>query len=143
MPEPMAPRLRPLRAGLWFAVLFGLAHIAGHFTFFGAEQPRADLAAGRTAMLAATIETAGLATNRWQLFLFFSLALSVGTVGFGWLGLATLRAAQDLPAVARTIGRVGLMFGLALLGIGAAHAVLQPIIAGAGVALCCALSLRR
>lgn len=118
------------------AILFGLAHLAGHFVFFGSDQPSALLAAGREAMLAARIETGGMRTTRWDLFLFLSLALSIGSVAFGMLGLATLRAAKRDLAVARSIAAVGIAFALALLAAGAAHRVLQPIAAGTGMILC-------
>ena len=135
-------RRAPLIAGCAIALLFGLAHIAGHFVFFGPEQPRADLAAGRTAMLAATIETAGVKTTRWDLFLFFSLSLSVGCIAFGTLALATLRASGWSLAVGRAVAGCGLAFGLALLGTGAAHSVLQPIVAGGLLTPCFAIAWR-
>ncbi|MEZ5963248.1 MAG: hypothetical protein R3F56_05305 [Planctomycetota bacterium] len=133
---------RATTIGCILAILFGLAHLAGHVVFFGAEQATPQLAAGRAAMLAATVETAGMGTSRWALFLFFSLSLAIGSLAFGILGLATMRASLQAPAVARAVAFVGIGFALALLAAGAAHRVLQPIVAGCVLTVCFVAGLR-
>lgn len=137
MYEP-APGLRrlPLILGCSLALLFGVAHVGGHIVFFLPDHPRPDLAASRAAMLASTVEAAGMRTTRWDLFLFFSLSLSIGTIAFGTLGLTVLRASGWLPAVERCVAAVGLVVALALLAAGAAHRVLQPVVGGALMTMC-------
>ncbi|MCC6671001.1 MAG: hypothetical protein IT458_08070 [Planctomycetes bacterium] len=141
--DSSAARTGWFHAGSLLLILFGVAHAFGHYYFFGDAQATSAQALGRQAMLAATIETGGLVSTRWDLFLFFSLTLSLAAVLFPLQGLVALRAAGHSPPVARglALGGLGFAAGLAILGV--AFRILQPIAAGIPAAICYGLAFLR